>query len=911
MTKSSRSPPPAAAGKGSGKNKMAAKKWVGWEEEVVLDENGRRVVCYYLRCTPPRDGDGEVERDLAVVGKFWGVGNMVYSAHAQFLRSMEAAAAQSQAPSRAVAVALEATQLRWKSRREVMDWLTSLVADSPYRTSASADRPDGCSLVDHDGGTLAPKDTPSTFAGNNREGFAWLGPLPHLDTRKKHYRSFCLDGMRISVYDFICIKNEEGRESNVGYVEDMYEDGSGNNMALARWLDKPDDDHGVTMPPDVHDREVFFSYGLQDVGVQFVEGLARVLNYQDFERFQRREEEHSKWKPYLCYRQIVGKTLEPFDIAQLQGYANQEVVRALSRAPSTMVVCAKAPNKDETDGGQKRKHDEIIDQIVENPDPANVANGRTLIVIDDDSPQKLPPCNATNDQTVPKDALQNVISNNTVQKLLSCSATSDQTVQELPPRDSSGDQIVANCAPQNVISEQTGENNGPVNAPKTETVVNKPLRNAADAQAVVLHPSGGSASGSRLLGSVIKENKDELFDVGCRIEALSHDSSLRGCWFRCVIVKRKWKTGLIKVKHQDVPNVEGKGHLKEWIRLSRAAEPDGLGIRLTGRPTIRPWPSNLAKITYPVTAGTIVDARLHNGWWEGIVIQPRTAGHVRVYFPGERKTAEFVEGELRRSYEWVGDKWLALMARTDLVSRLPPPDVLANQVWPIPEVPKAVSQLSSMGGARHAKPAGPKMILQQIKGNQSAKPVPPMAILQSMQVDVNSSKPAAQNTSSQQPSQKAEGASTELVMTRPRLQSREKFEDEQPAPEKTILHFSPEELRLQSSKKGPGVAVEKVSLQYCEEGDGMSFTDGVPPDVKRPRVDLTDFLVLKWAERKARGSGPMMGYSDGSSQEGITDSAPVGDTAPVNSVPVEEECKVNEQASVSTTPPIIDLTDAE
>ena len=50
---------------------------------------------------------------------------------------------------------------------------------------------------------------------------------------------------------------------------------------------------------------------------------------------------------------------------------------------------------------------------------------------------------------------------------------------------------------------------------------------------------------------------------------------------------------------------------------------------------IRPWPSNLAKIPSTVTVGTIVDVRLHDGWWEGIVVEPRTAGRVRVYFPGD------------------------------------------------------------------------------------------------------------------------------------------------------------------------------------------------------------------------------------------------------------------------------------
>jgi hypothetical protein len=81
----SRSPPPPAA---EGSSKTPAKKWVGWEEDVVLDKNGNRLVCYYFRCTRPRDSDfdGKVERDPAEIGKFWGVGTMEYSEHPKFLR---------------------------------------------------------------------------------------------------------------------------------------------------------------------------------------------------------------------------------------------------------------------------------------------------------------------------------------------------------------------------------------------------------------------------------------------------------------------------------------------------------------------------------------------------------------------------------------------------------------------------------------------------------------------------------------------------------------------------------------------------------------------------------------------------------------------------------------------------------
>jgi hypothetical protein len=261
-------------------------------------------------------------------------------------------------------------------------------------------------------------------------------------------------------------------------------------------------------------------------------------------------------------------------------------------------------------------------------------------------------------------------------------------------------------------------------------------------------------------------------------------------------------------------------------------------------------------------------------------------------FTGERKLGEFVDSDLRRSFEWAGDKWVTLMARQDVAARLPPPDVLANQGRPKPEIQKTASMLSNMGG---------KLV-------PSAKPVPPVAILEPMQVDGISSKPAAQNTSSQ----KGKGVSTELEAPRPILQSREKVRDEpaKPAPQKTIFHCTTEELRLQSSKKGPDgepakPAAEKVSLQYCQGGDDISFADGVPPDAKRPRVDLTNFLksenALKWADRKARGSGPLTGYSDGSSQEEIADSALNGDTAPVNSVPIKEERRTNKEAHVGSS----------
>jgi hypothetical protein len=50
---------------------------------------------------------------------------------------------------------------------------------------------------------------------------------------------------------------------------------------------------------------------------------------------------------------------------------------------------------------------------------------------------------------------------------------------------------------------------------------------------------------------------------------------------------------------------------------------------------IRPSPSDLPNTPSPVTVGTVVDVRLQDGWWEGVVVEPKTVGSVRVYFPGD------------------------------------------------------------------------------------------------------------------------------------------------------------------------------------------------------------------------------------------------------------------------------------
>jgi len=170
------------------------------------------------------------------------------------------------------------------------------------------------------------------------------------------------------------------------------------------------------------------------------------------------------------------------------------------------------------------------------------------------------------------------------------------------------------------------------------------------------------ASTSRFYG----ENIQQLCP-GCHVEVLSQDSGIRGCWFRCLILKRH--KDKIKVRYLELQDADETGNLEEWVMLTRVAKPDQLGVRFLGRPMVRPQRVEQSKASC-FDVGAIVDAWWHGGWWEGIVLYQVGSGRLQVYFPGEKRTAEFGEDELRCSLEWVGNKWNPLKGRKDVTSKL-------------------------------------------------------------------------------------------------------------------------------------------------------------------------------------------------------------------------------------------------
>ncbi|KAI4306201.1 hypothetical protein L6164_029496 [Bauhinia variegata] len=555
------------------------RSFVEWKEQFISQERGNRVVHYYLK-------DSAGESILAVVGTERSVRHMFYVVADEFVEVY------------AKECSIHAG-FKWRSRREVVDWLTSMLSkqhqqgernvssnENLAQVHENADRDSGINQINALHAQIADEKLfsqgllMSSFKGLNSD-IVWSGVAWTCGKRLKHYPSFCRNGIKIVIQSFVFVMGK-GENRYVAYLEDMYEDRRGQKKVKVRWFHHNQEVKGVIPVRNPHPREVFITPYSQVISAECIDGSTAVLTREHYEKCLPAFPPASSDKIHLCNRQFRSNKVKDFDLSKLRGYFDQPILSCLH--------C----------------------DFFQNPE----SKSNSLIVEEDEE----------------------------------LSAGNDARVGMKRTRTDQG-------SPQSLIDHQGYKKlfrSQEMMVHKTFENVNyaRPDRRLLSVKRVEFHPW-----------------YNHIYKVDDKIELLCQDSGIRGCWFRCTIVQVSWKQ--MKVRYDDVQDEDGSSNLEEWIRAFRLAMPDKLGMRHSGRPTIRPAPS-YEKQELAIEVGTAVDAWWSDGWWEGIVsrIANCSDDNVQVYFPGEGLLMKLAMKDLRKSRDWLGDRWVDIKAKPDIVSTI-------------------------------------------------------------------------------------------------------------------------------------------------------------------------------------------------------------------------------------------------
>ncbi|XP_076897589.1 uncharacterized protein LOC143550928 [Bidens hawaiensis] len=274
--------------------------FVEWKEQYVSKERGKRVVHYFLK-------DALGESVLAVVGTERSVRHMLYVVAEEFLKANEAESSVM-------------AGYRWRSRREVVNWLTSMLSKQNVQ---------GEHLMspksDHISGVGASFQNRLARNLNTRvPDIVWSGASWICGKQLKHFPAFCRNGITIAVQSFVYVMAEE-EKSHLAYLEDMYEDRKGQKKVKVRWFHHSQEVQAVITLKSPHLKEVFITPYAQVISAECVDGLALVLAREHYEKCVFTLPEDLLNRVHLCWRQFKNNRVKPFKTSKLNGYYDQPV----------------------------------------------------------------------------------------------------------------------------------------------------------------------------------------------------------------------------------------------------------------------------------------------------------------------------------------------------------------------------------------------------------------------------------------------------------------------------------------------------------------------------------------------------------------------------------------------------------
>uniref|UniRef100_A0A1D1YNX4 Origin recognition complex subunit 1 n=1 Tax=Anthurium amnicola TaxID=1678845 RepID=A0A1D1YNX4_9ARAE len=285
--------------------------FVDWREHFISQERGSRVVHYYLE-------DSSGESLLAAVGTERSLRHMLYVVAEEFLE----------------AIGMDksgASCLKWRSRREVVDWLRSFLP----KQMCTRDLPNSPTNVPLEG-----VNDPETYLNKNMDRFTrslkgynsdivWSGVPLMCGKQLKHYQAFCRNGTTIATHSFVLVMSEEEENHYLAYLEDMYGDKKGQKKVKVRWFHQNQEVIGLIPPPTPHPREVFITPYTQVISAECVDDLATVLTPEHYDKCLASLPYACSAGIHLCSRQYNKNKFKPFDLSTLRGYFDQPILACL------------------------------------------------------------------------------------------------------------------------------------------------------------------------------------------------------------------------------------------------------------------------------------------------------------------------------------------------------------------------------------------------------------------------------------------------------------------------------------------------------------------------------------------------------------------------------------------------------
>ncbi|XP_076895507.1 uncharacterized protein LOC143548147 isoform X2 [Bidens hawaiensis] len=270
--------------------------FVEWKEHYVSKEKGKRVVHYFLK-------DVSGESVLAVVGTERSIRHMLYVVAEDFLKVNEADKSVN-------------AGYRWRSRREVVNWLTSRLSKQHRQESFKSDHMSGFGV-----------SYQNRFARNltsQAQDIVWSGVAWTCGKQLKHFPSFSRNGITIAVQSFVYVMSEEGTR-HLAYLEDMHEDRKGQKKVKVRWFHDIQEIQAAVTLKNPNPKEVFLTPTTQAISVECVDGPALVLAREHYEKCVFMLPEDLMARVHLCVRQFKNNRLKPFKLSKLSGYFDQPI----------------------------------------------------------------------------------------------------------------------------------------------------------------------------------------------------------------------------------------------------------------------------------------------------------------------------------------------------------------------------------------------------------------------------------------------------------------------------------------------------------------------------------------------------------------------------------------------------------